>query len=213
MKIKLTTYWDSVRSSFWFVPALVVGTDRTHEQDIEFPINQLVQVAIQALSPAINDPITAIIAIEHLRAGLCSIAERSAPSAVIPDAEGAPRLLVKREDASHNVEAAFSLIRQYGRGNLEVTISLLDAIEQISRRTGDEAFRRALLYQATLIGHGARSALPEEADRKQVGERFERVLAALEAVPPSFERSSRSEILAMPSPLLIRDQLVFVRTT
>lgn len=246
MKIKLATIWDSMRSSYWFAPALmamgaillaaitltidsrfkasgvpetawvfyagdflvrgdivvllpsttsrisdlarevnsalVVGVDRTHEQDIEFPINQLVQLAVRALSPAINDPITAIMAIEQLRAGLCYVGERNVLSSVILDAQGTQRLFVKRQDAAHNVEAAFSLIRQYGRENLEVTISLLDAIEQVSRRTTDEAFRGALLHQATLIGHGAQSALPEEADRKQVAERFQRVIAVFEAV-------------------------------
>jgi uncharacterized membrane protein len=162
--------------------ALVVGVDRTHEQDIEFPINQLVQLAVRALSPAINDPITAIMAIEQLRAGLCYVGERNVLSSVILDAQGTQRLFVKRQDAAHNVEATFSLIRQYGRENLEVTISLLDAIEQVSRRTTDESFRGALLHQATLIGHGAQSALPEEADRKQVAERFQRVIAVFEAV-------------------------------
>ena len=160
--------------------AFVVGTDRTHEQDIEFPISQLVQLAVRALSPAINDPITAIMAIEQLRAGLCCIAERSTLPSIIPDESGVPRLLVKRQDAAHNVEAAFSLIRQYGRENLEVTISLLDALEQIARRTTDVMFRGALLRQAALVEHGAQSALPEEADRKQVAERYQRVIAAFQ---------------------------------
>ncbi len=159
--------------------ALIVGVDRTHEQDVEFPINQLVQLAVRALSPAINDPITAIIAIEHLRAGLCYIAERGSPSIVIWDENKVQRLLVKRQDGAHNVEAAFSLIRQYGRGNLEVNLALLDAIEQIARRTADEQFRSALLQQATLVENGAQAAIPEQADRQRVAERFQRVAAAL----------------------------------
>jgi uncharacterized membrane protein len=162
--------------------ALVVGTDRTHVQDIEFPIDQLVQLAVRALSPAINDPITAIMAIEQLRAGLCYIAERASPTSVIRDNDGAPRLFVKRRDAAHNVEAAFSLIRQYGRPNLEVSIALLEAIEQIGRRTTDMEFRGALLQQATLVGHGAQSALPEEVDRMRVVKCLQRVVDALQSV-------------------------------
>jgi len=169
--------------------AFVVGTDRTHEQDIEFPINQIVQLAIRALSPAINDPITAIMAIEQLRAGLCYIAERGSLSAVALDDQGEPRLCVKRQDAAHNVEAAFSLIRQYARGNLEVSISLLEALEQISRRTVDEALLGALLHQATLIERGAQTAIPEAADREQVAQRFQRLVAVFPAAPPPSESS------------------------
>ncbi|MEZ6097819.1 MAG: DUF2254 domain-containing protein [Pirellulaceae bacterium] len=164
--------------------ALVLGKDRTHEQDPEFPINQLVQLAIRALSPAINDPITAMIAIDHLRAGLCHIAELVVPSAWVSDDDGVVRLFVKRQELPHIAESSFSLIRQYGRGNLEVCLSLLDAIEQIARRTSDAEFRRSLLEQATLIEHGARSTLPEEADRRRVAEYFQHLMAELQTATP-----------------------------
>jgi len=173
--------------------ALVVGTDRTHMQDIEFPIDQLVQLAVRALSPAINDPNTAIMAIEQLRAGLCYIAERASPPSVLRDANGAPRLLVKLRDAAHNVEAAFSLIRQYGRTSLEASIALLEAIEQIARRTTDVEFRRALLQQATLVGHGAQSALPAEVDRMRVAKRLQRVVDVLQSVSQPGEAWHRRE--------------------
>ena len=159
--------------------ALVLGTDRTHEQDVEFPINQLVQLAVRALSPAINDPITAIMAIEQLGAGLCFIAERGSLPTMVADDNGQERLLVKRYGADHHVDAAFNLIRQYGRENLEGTVSLLEAIQNISRRTTDIAVRRALWHQATLVGNGARCCLPEQADRDRVAEVLLRVLERL----------------------------------
>jgi uncharacterized membrane protein len=135
-----------------------------------------------ALSPATNDPITAIMAIEQLRAGLCYIAERALPQTVMLDDDGAARLLVKRQDAAYIIDAAFSLIRQSGRGNLEVNLSLLDAFEQISRRTSDHGFRTELLRQAQLVEHGAQSALTEEADRQRVAERFQQLVDVLQSI-------------------------------
>ena len=170
------TEWGSKKVN----SALVVGADRTHEQDVEFPINQLVQLAIRSLSPAINDPITAIMAIEQLRAGLCHIAERDALPTVLLDDNSVPRLLAKRQNSADHVEAAFGLIRQYGRGNLEVSLSLLDTIEQISRRTADREFRQSLLQQATLVEHGAQLSMPEEADRHRVAGRFQDVINVLQ---------------------------------
>ncbi len=156
--------------------ALLLGVDRTNEQDVEFPVNQLVQLAIRSLSPAINDPITAMMAIEQLRAGLCRIAEHVMKSPVLNDSQGVPRLLVTKQTPEHITDASFSLLRQYGRSNLEVTLSLLNMIEHVSRRTNDVSFHRALLRQAMQIELGSRSGLPAEADRKVVAERYSRLI-------------------------------------
>ncbi|MEZ6062124.1 MAG: DUF2254 domain-containing protein [Planctomycetaceae bacterium] len=165
--------------------ALVLGKDRTHEQDPEYPINQLVQLAVRALSPAINDPITAMIAIDHLRAGLCRIAELAAPFRFVSDDEGVVRLLVERRVLRHIAESSFSLLRQYGRGNLEVCLALLNAIGEIARRATNTEFHRALLDQAKLIEHGAQSGLPEEADRCRVAECFHRVITDSQTATPA----------------------------
>ncbi|QDT46760.1 hypothetical protein Pan258_07800 [Symmachiella dynata] len=155
--------------------ALLLGVDRTNEQDVEFPVNQLVQLAIRSLSPAINDPITAMMAIEQLRAGLCRIADHSMKSPVLTDSQGVARLLVTKQTPEHITDAAFSLLRQYGSSNLEVTLSLLNMIEQVSRRTTDPAFHRALFRQALQIDLGSRTGLPAEADRKRVAEHYARL--------------------------------------
>jgi uncharacterized membrane protein len=56
-----------------------VGTQRTAEQDVEFAVDQLVEVAVRAMSPAINDPFTAIACLDWLRAGLCRAARGRTP--------------------------------------------------------------------------------------------------------------------------------------
>ncbi len=61
--------------------AFVLGSQRTDQQDIEFSVNQLVEIAVRALSPGINDPFTAVRCIDQLSAALCHLAQREIPSA------------------------------------------------------------------------------------------------------------------------------------
>jgi uncharacterized membrane protein len=60
--------------------AFILGKERTEQQDIEFPIEQLVEIALRAISPAVNDPFTAIRCIDRLGAGLSRLAQRNFPS-------------------------------------------------------------------------------------------------------------------------------------
>jgi len=61
--------------------AFVIGNQRTAAQDVEFSFNQLVEIAVRALSPGINDPFTAIACVDRLGSGLCRLARRDMPSA------------------------------------------------------------------------------------------------------------------------------------
>ena len=65
---------DQVHSLF------VLGHQRTSGQDIEFGVNQLVEIAVRALSPGLNDPFTAITCVDHLGSALCRLASRDMPS-------------------------------------------------------------------------------------------------------------------------------------
>jgi uncharacterized membrane protein len=67
---------EQVRSLF------VLGHQRTSDQDIEFGVNQLVEIAVRALSPGLNDPFTAITCVDHLGSVLCRLATRDMPSLI-----------------------------------------------------------------------------------------------------------------------------------
>ena len=62
----------------------VLGHQRTSDQDIEFGVNQLVEIAVRALSPGLNDPFTAITCVDHLGSALCRLATRDMPVALSP---------------------------------------------------------------------------------------------------------------------------------
>ena len=166
---------DKVQDCFIF------GDERTHLQDIQFTIHQLVEVAVRALSPSINDPITAINCIDRLAAALCRLARRSMPSAYRHDDQGRLRILVARPVRfGELVDGAFNLIRQHARSSAAVTLRLLEAIILVAERAQREEDRAALFNQARMIERGSHDGLPEERDRQEVQERFRQAVLALQ---------------------------------
>ena len=159
----------------------ILGDERTHIQDIEFSVHQLVEIAVRALSPGINDPITAMNCIDRLAAALCRLAQRSMPSPYRYDDDDRLRVIVARPVRFNEVVAgAFDMIRQYGRSSAPVTLRLLDAIGLIAKRVQREGDRTALFNQAVMIERGSHEELSEERDRKEVQERFRTTILALQ---------------------------------
>jgi len=151
----------------------VMGTQRTSDQDIEFGVNQLVEMAVRALSPGINDPFTAMACVDHLGSVLCRIAARDMPSAYHYDDQKRLRLIGDVDTFPQVMDAAFNQIRQYARSSAAVTIRLLEAIAVISGAVHRPEDRAALLRHADMIARGAREGLPEEEDRRVVNERWQ----------------------------------------
>jgi uncharacterized membrane protein len=160
---------------------LILGNQRTGEQDVEFAVHQLVEVALRALSPGINDPFTAIQCVDRLGAALARLAGRAMPSPVRRDDTGAARVIAHYDSFAGVTRAAFDQIRQSGRTNASVTIRLLEVIAETGRHTQRDSDRSELLRQATMIERGSREGLPEEEDRKDVRERYAIAVEVLRA--------------------------------
>jgi uncharacterized membrane protein len=135
--------------------AFIVGAERTLTQDVEFAVDQLVEVAVRALSPGVNDPFTAMTCVDRLGEALCQSAERTLPSPSRYDADGRLRVVVHPTTFTGVTDAAFNQIRQYGRGSAAVTIRLLEAIAGVAARASGEEDRAALLQQARMIKRGS----------------------------------------------------------
>lgn len=160
--------------------ACILGAQRTQQQDIGFDINQLVEIAVRALSTGINDPFTAIRCVDQLSAALCRLAERELPAPARYDETGRLRVLAEPVSFADVVDAAFSQIRQYGRSSAAVTIRLLEAIAVVVAHTHRPEDRGALLRQANLIARGSHAGLPEASDREDVAGRYRAVVRAIE---------------------------------
>ncbi len=153
--------------------AFILGKERTEYQDAEFPINQLVEIALRAISPAVNDPFTAIRCIDRLSAGLSRIAQRNFPSPYRYDGEHNLRVIVEVATFEGLVNSAFNQIRQYAYTDVAVTIRLLEAIARIAPYTRYNKDRAVLLRHAGMIERGSLEKITEEGDRASIIQRYE----------------------------------------
>lgn len=170
-----------------FNDAFILGRQRTGYQDPEFSAHQLVEVALRALSPGINDTFTAINCIDRLGASMCKLAERVIPPGYRYDDENHLRVVTDVDSFRGIVNAAFDQIRQNARNNAAVTIRMLEVIREIATHTHRQVHRAALLRQAQMIERGSRDGLPEQEDRDDVQARYHGVLYELKV--PSKPKS------------------------
>jgi uncharacterized membrane protein len=154
------------------------GSHRTLAQDLAFAIDQLVEIAIRALSPAVNDTFTALTCIDWLGDALCKLSARWQPSAAHRDTHGDIRVVTADLPYGRFVERAFDKIRQAGRGMPAVMIRQLDALSKIIEHATSADQREALLTQADMIRRSSEESVPEEADRLDVRRRYDAVRAS-----------------------------------
>jgi uncharacterized membrane protein len=160
--------------------AHATGPHRTLTQDLSFAVDQLVEIAIRALSPAVNDTFTALACIDWLGDGLGKIAERWRPATVHRDSAGHVRVITVTISFRRLAERAHDKIRQASRGMPAVMIRQLDALAKVMARTSTADQRGLLLEQAAMILRGSEESVPEEADRADVRRRYGEVLRAAE---------------------------------
>jgi uncharacterized membrane protein len=141
-----------------------------------FAIDQLVEIAIRALSPAVNDTFSALTCIDWLAAGLCQISERTLPAGVRRDGHGDVRLIDPGPDYARIVNRACDKIRQAGRGMPAVAIRQMDSLAKVLEYTTTSEQRAVLLRQAEMIASAARTAIPDEPDRHDVETRYQLVV-------------------------------------
>jgi len=157
--------------------AHVTGPHRTLMQDPVFAIDQLVEIAIRALSPAVNDTFTALTCIDWLAAGLSRVSGRVLEEAVYRDRFGRVRLIESDPSYARMVNRAFDKVRQAARGMPAVIIRMLDALFNIMEQTTSADQRRILARQADMIFEGAQESVPEANDREDIALRHQRVLS------------------------------------
>jgi uncharacterized membrane protein len=159
--------------------AFVLGDQRSAAQDVEFSFHQLVEIAVRALSPGINDPFTAIACVDRLGSALCRLARRDMPSPHRFDPHGRLRLVAPGSTFAGIVDTAFNQIRQSARSNPAVAIRMLDVIAQIAVHVQSSHDASCLQRHAGMIIRGAREAVPEADDLAAVETRFTATTQAL----------------------------------
>lgn len=100
--------------------AIKLGIERTYEQDPKYPLRLLADIAIKALSPAINDPTTAVQAIDQIEDLLRRLARQRLDSGQVADADGVLRLILVLPSWEDYLSLAFDEIRVFGMGSVQV---------------------------------------------------------------------------------------------
>jgi uncharacterized membrane protein len=160
--------------------AIQIGTQRAPTQDIEYAINQLVEVAMRAMSPAINDPFTAMTCMDYLAEGLASYVGSGEISSNFYDHKGKLRLNFEPTNQVDLLGAAFDQLRHASRDNATVLLHLLDAIDIIGQAACSSDVRRELIRHIHLVQmEGWGSALVEP-DQQELDLHCEMVRMKLE---------------------------------
>jgi uncharacterized membrane protein len=170
--------------------AHALGPHRTLLQDPVFAIDQLVEIAIRALSPAVNDTFTALTCIDWLSAGLSELSQRSLTEGVYRDRNRRIRLISSDPSYSRMVNRAFDKIRQCAGGMPAVLIRLLDAITAVTGATVEPQQRQVLARQGEMILAVAEASVREPRDLADVRGRHERLAVAIEAMDEGSSTAS-----------------------
>jgi uncharacterized membrane protein len=168
----------------------ITGPLRTLSQDIAFGIDQLVEIAIRALSPAVNDTFTAMTCIDWLGDSLSKIAVEWHPQVFHRDGLGAIRLITVPVSYERLVQRSFEKIRQAADGMPAVLIRQLDALSKVMAVAPADR-SQVVLDQAAMIQRVNERTVPEAADRADITAHYEAVLALHgQAVPPRPDGST-----------------------
>jgi len=143
---------DDINASFR--AAFDFGPSRTLQQDVEFGVLQIVDIALKAISPAVNDPTTAISCVDQLSRLLIRFTSRQTPEAMLYDLQGVPRVSIQWIDSERLLDSAFEQIRMYSKGDIAVSLRLLRAFGDIATATTDPALRRVLFERGRRVVDG-----------------------------------------------------------
>jgi uncharacterized membrane protein len=146
------------------VRAFSIATDRTIEQDPAFGIRQIVDIALKALSPGVNDSSTAATCIDYLGGIVFHLTEIDFPSERCCT-RGKLRLIARRATFEHLLDLSFHEIRQNAAGNMMLYLRLMSLFSRIAGGRLSEAQQNALWKHVTLLAEAARARIEPQHDR------------------------------------------------
>lgn len=154
-----------------------LGEQRTLSQDVEFGLRQLVDIALKALSPGINDVTTAVTCLDHLGDLLRQLAGREMPSRYRYDERGKLRVVAAAVPSFEQfVGLAFDQIRSAGgQSHAAIILRMLTIIEDLASVTESPERRGVLLDHAELLGKAAHRGIQDERDLEMIDAQVETV--------------------------------------
>ncbi len=150
--------------------AFQVGNVRTPTQDIECAVNQLTEMAVRAMSPAINDPFTAMTCLNHIGDGLVAFIQKGEKGSDYYDQDGRLRLVLDPVTFGELLDAAFGMLRHASCENAAVLLHMLAVIKEIGQAAKSPVARQQLLDHVSLIQAESRVGNLIEDDRQRIAQ-------------------------------------------
>lgn len=163
-----------------------LGRKRTPFSDIEFAIMQLLQIALRALSPGVNDSLTAVACIDWLSSSLGRMANKSFPLEYLEDSNGVIRIKRRGFGFADAVDTMFHPLRQNVTNNEMVMIHLLETISRILQVSRKSQYSDALFGHAKLIMESSKESFRNPTDAREIGKRFEKCQAIYKQATAGF---------------------------
>lgn len=146
-----------------------LGMRRTISQDAELGLIQLSDIAVKAMSSSINDPTTAMMAIDHLARIIAELGGRAPRARMRADDAGRIRVLTPGFDFQSAAEIAFSQVRRYASGDATVLAHLAITLAVVGERV-DRAERGVLIGLLDDVDEGAKIRIEHASDRRRVAD-------------------------------------------
>jgi uncharacterized membrane protein len=157
--------------------AFDIGPMRTLQQDVEFGVIQIVDIALRAISPAVNDPSTAISCIDQLTRILIRWLDRFPPEPLLYNPPHVLRVILPWIDVEGLLNTAIEQIRAYATTDAAVSLRLLRLLQDVAATVANDELRRRVVVRGARIVEGCRGRLPADDFA-----RLEQRLAVLERV-------------------------------
>jgi uncharacterized membrane protein len=143
--------------------AFDIGPTRTMQQDVEFGVIQIVDIALKAISPAVNDPSTAITCIDQLGRMMIRFVSRNAPVSLLCDPPHVVRVIVQWIGVEELLDTAFEQIRHYSVSDIAVSLRILRALDDIASTCSDPRVVGSLIGRGRrVVAHCAERLDPEQ---------------------------------------------------
>lgn len=147
---------------------LLTGPRRTMTDDPSFAFRELADVAIKAISPAINDPTTACNCIDAMAGLLVELIREPWPNREVRDSEGVVRVVFPESCFKDYLELALGQLRHYGAREVNVVLRLLDLLLQLRRESREASVTAAVQEQLERVMEDAREALEGPSERRRL---------------------------------------------
>lgn len=144
--------------------SIALGVERTMEQDPALAFRLIVDIASKALSPAINDPTTAVLAIDRIQHLLLHVGSRQLNDEKVRDSNGRYRLIYRTPNWEDFVQLAVTEIRQFGGTSIQVVRRLRAMLEYLLQNL-PETRATPLRQELALLKRTAERLFPEPEDR------------------------------------------------